>query len=144
MSDVKCASMLLEASSRDVEALSGMADAAVFADEIFGFHLQQATEKLLKAWLALLGETYPLTHDLDLLFNLLRNKGADVSNFSALTEYTPYAVQFRYEAIGHDVAPIERQERPGPGGLIAGTGPAGTQRRGREVAKAGFHATAAL
>jgi len=113
MSEVKCASMVLEASARDVEALSGMADATVFADEIFGFHLQQATEKLLKAWLALLGETYPLTHDLNLLFNLLRNKGADVSNFSALTEYTPYAVQFRYEAIGHDVAPIERQESLG-------------------------------
>ena len=113
MSDIKCARMLLESSSRDVEALSGMADATVYADEIFGFHLQQATEKLLRAWLALLGETDPLTHDLDLLFKLLRNKGADASSFSALTEYTPYAVQFRYEAIGQDVAPIERQESLG-------------------------------
>ena len=113
MSDVKCARMLMEASSRDVEALGGMADATVFADEIFGFHVQQAAEKLLKAWLALLGEAYPLTHDLNLLFNLLRNKGADASSFSALTEYTPYAVQFRYEATGHDAVPIERQESLG-------------------------------
>ena len=113
MSDVKWARKLLEASSRDVEALSGMADATVFADEIFGFHLQQATEKLLRSWLALLSETYPLTHDQDLLFNLLRNKGADASSFSALTEFTPYAVQFRYEATGHDAVPIERQESLG-------------------------------
>ncbi len=32
-----------------------MGDAAVFADEILGFHVQQAAEKLLKAWLALPG-----------------------------------------------------------------------------------------
>ena len=113
MSDVKCASMLLEASSRDVEALSGMADAAVFADEIFGFDVQQAAEKLLKAWVALLGDTYPLTHDLGLPFDLLKNRGADVSSFSALTEFTPYAVQFRYEAIDLDAAPIKRQESLG-------------------------------
>ncbi len=120
MSDVKCARMLLEASSRDVEALGGMADATVFADEIFGFQLQQATENLLKAWLALLGDTYPLTHDLDLLFSLLKNKGAGVSSYTALTEYTPYAVQFRYEAIGLDAAPIERQESLGlVGSLLA-------------------------
>ena len=113
MSDVKCARMLLEASSRDVEALGGMADATVFADEIFGFHVQQAAEKLLKAWLALLGDTYPLTHDLGLLFDLLKNRGADVSSLSASTEYTPHAVQFRYEAIGFDAAPIKRQESLG-------------------------------
>ena len=63
MSDVRCAHMLMEASKRDVEALRGMSNASVFADEIFGFHVEQAAEKLFKAWLALLGETYPLTHD---------------------------------------------------------------------------------
>ena len=48
-----------------------MGDPAVFADEIFGFHVQQATEKLLKAWLASLGEAYPLSHDLHLFFMCL-------------------------------------------------------------------------
>ncbi len=109
MSDDKCARMLVEASKRDIEALKGMDDAAVFADEIFGFHLQQAAEKLLKAWLALLGETYPLTHDLELLFNLLQKRGVVASDFAGLTEYTPYAVQFRYEAIGTDATPLDRQ-----------------------------------
>ncbi len=109
MSDVKCARLLVEASNRDVEALRGMGDASVFADEIFGFHVQQAAEKLLKAWLALLGESYPLTHDLELLFNLLQELGIATSGFAALSEYTPYAVQFRYEAIGFDTAPLDRQ-----------------------------------
>ena len=109
MRDAKCARMLVEASKRDIEALKGMDDAAVFADEIFGFHVQQAAEKLLKAWLALIGETYPLTHDLELLFNLLQRRGVDASFSAGLTEYTPYAVQFRYEAIGTDATPLDRQ-----------------------------------
>ena len=56
MSDVKQASALVEAARRDFSALSGMDDTEVFADEIFGFHVQQAAEKLCKAWLAMLGE----------------------------------------------------------------------------------------
>ena len=40
------------------------------SDEVLGFHVQQAAEKSLKAWLALLGETYPLTHNLDTLLDL--------------------------------------------------------------------------
>ena len=50
MSDLKQARVLLTSAERDISALRGMADAAVFADEIFGFHAQQAAEKLLKAW----------------------------------------------------------------------------------------------
>ena len=49
MSDLKQARVLLRAEERDISALHGMADAVVFADEIFGFHVQQAAEKLLKA-----------------------------------------------------------------------------------------------
>ena len=110
MSDVKWAHMFIEASKREVDALRGMSDASVFADEIFGFHVQQASEELVKAWLALLGETYPLTHDLELLFNLLKERGVAASAFLALSEYTPYAVQFRYEAISIDKAPLDRRE----------------------------------
>ena len=56
MSDVKQARALVEAAGRDIAALQAMHDADVFADEIFGFHIQQASEKLLKARLATLGE----------------------------------------------------------------------------------------
>jgi len=40
---------LLEMARKDVRALTGMTDPEVFADEIFGFHAQQAIEKALKA-----------------------------------------------------------------------------------------------
>lgn len=46
---------------RDLRALAGMLDSQTFADEIFGFHVQQAAEKVLKAWIAALGEVYPFT-----------------------------------------------------------------------------------
>ena len=44
MSDLKQARVLLMSAEQDISALRGMADAAVFADEIFGFHAQQAAE----------------------------------------------------------------------------------------------------
>ena len=52
MSDLEQARELAGAAERDISALHGMGDSAIFADEIFGFHVQQAAEKLLKAWLA--------------------------------------------------------------------------------------------
>ena len=56
MSDVKQARVLIGAARRDFLALGGMRDEDVFADEIFGLHVQQAAEKLFKAWIALWGE----------------------------------------------------------------------------------------
>lgn len=106
MSDVKCARMLLGAAERDVQALQNMGDASAFSEEIFGFHVQQASEKLFKAWLALLGEVYPLTHNLE----LLQERGTAMSSFRTLIEYTPYAVRFRYEPIDINVQPIVREQ----------------------------------
>ena len=67
MSDLKQARALLEAAERDYSALRGMGDTTIFADEIFGFHTEQAVEKLLKALLALLGQTYTTTKHLSLI-----------------------------------------------------------------------------
>ena len=97
MSDVKQARELIRAAGRDISALRGMGDPNVFADEIFGLHTQQAAEKLLKAWLALLGEVYPLTHNLELLLGILRERGAAIEEWRPLVEYTPYAGRIRYE-----------------------------------------------
>ena len=96
MIDLKEARALAAAAERDVAALRGMGDAAVFADEIFGFHVQQAAEKLLKAWLALLGETYPLSHDLAALLDMLAARGVDTARFDGLVDYTRFAVRLRY------------------------------------------------
>ena len=96
MSDPKQAQALLEAAEKDVSALRGMGDTTVFADEIFGFHVQQAAEKLFKAWLSLLGEVYPMTHDLTELLELLKARRSDAGRFDPLADFSPYAVQFRY------------------------------------------------
>jgi len=87
-----------------------MRDKTVFADEIFGFHAQQAVEKTLKAWLALLGVEYPRTHDISLLLSVLRLQEQDVDNYHDLLEFNPYAVQFRYTAFAEIGEPLMRNE----------------------------------
>ena len=82
MSELDEAHILMDAGDRDLSALRGMEDTSVFADEIVGFHVQQAAEKFLKAWLVLWSEPYPLTHNLARLLTLLQEK-------------TPAAAQFR-------------------------------------------------
>ena len=106
MSDLKCAGMQLEGARRDLVTLEEATPRV--PDESFGFHAQQATEKALKAWLALLGRKYPLTHDLDDLFAHLAAAGATTAFFHSLTRFTPYAVQFRYEGLGPDHEPMDR------------------------------------
>ena len=106
MSDAKCARMLLDAAERDALTLRNMT--ARVPDESFGFHVQQAAEKSFKAWLALLGETYPLTHNLELLLHLLSIRGPDTKPFRELTGYTPYAVEFRYGGVDSSTPPINR------------------------------------
>ena len=96
MKDPEQVAILLEAAERDLSALRAMGNNPDFADEIFGFHAQQAAEKSFKAWLALLGEVYPTTHDLIRLLKMLIQRDADVTRFKALGDYSPYAVQFRY------------------------------------------------
>lgn len=110
MIDLEEARMLLAAADRDLSALRGMTDPLVFADEIAGFHAQQASEKYFKAWLVLLGESYPYTHNLARLLRLLQEKETTAARFRELNEYTAYAVQLRYEAFESEAAPINRQE----------------------------------
>ena len=109
MSDVKCAKMLLDAAERNVVALRVMCRSDEISDEIFGFHVQQATEKLFKSWIAVLGEVYPLTDNLERLFNLLADQGVAVEPFRKLIDYTPYAVEFRYTGVGSSAEAIDRE-----------------------------------
>lgn len=110
MSDLKLARVLLIAAERDITALRGMADTDVFADEIFGFHVQQAAEKLLKANLSLLEDPYPATHDLTRLLELLKAHQPEAeSRFGNLVAYNPYAVQLRYSVGDPGLAPPDRE-----------------------------------
>ncbi len=91
MTDIKQADAMMRMARRDMTALRGMGDTAIFADEIFGFHVQQAVEKALKAWMCALGLTYPFTHRINRLLMLLRDGGADVETFWWTDEFTIYA-----------------------------------------------------
>ena len=110
MSDPKQARSLIEAAARDITTVRLMTSNPDFPDENFGFNVQQAAEKLFKAWIALLGEVYPLSHDLDLLLNGLIGRDPAAARFRGLAAYTPFAVEFRYT--GDEVAPpaIDRAE----------------------------------
>lgn len=108
MSDLKCAKTMLQAAERDFLTLRGMT--ASVPEESFGFHVQQAAEKSFKAWLALRGETYPLTHNLELLLDRLAAQGVAMEPFEKLIGYTPYAVEFRYEGVDASTEVIDREE----------------------------------
>lgn len=112
MADLEHANSLLRMAHRDFNALVGMQGNSLFADEIFGFHVQQAVEKSLKAWLCTYGSgSYPMTHELARLFSLLENHGAEVESFWSLVQYTMFAVQARYEEGVADLdEPIDRIE----------------------------------
>jgi len=97
MADLEQARSLLRMAYKDFNALVGMQGNSLFADEIFGFHAQQAVEKALKAWLCVNEDTYPLTHELARLLTLLEKHGADVKKFWPLVQYTMFSVQARYE-----------------------------------------------
>ena len=110
MRDPERARALLEMAAKDGRALSGMTDAEIFSTEVFGFHVQQAVEKALKAWLCCLGTAYPRTHDLDELGALLEDAGQHIPpRFAPLLDYTDFAVAFRYDAFPDLDADLDRQ-----------------------------------
>lgn len=106
MKDTEQVEVLLGAAERDFSALRAMDENPDFADEIFGFHAQQTAEKAFKAWLAILGEGYPLTHDLVRLLKMLMERSTDAERYKPLADYGPYAVQFRY-LVDPDVKPLD-------------------------------------
>lgn len=102
------AARLLRRSSADFLALVNMRNPRKFDDNIFGFHAQQAVEKALKAWLAILGASYPFRHDLAELLAALEAHGENVDDLWGLVDLTSFAVQLRYDEV--DVGyPLDRE-----------------------------------
>jgi HEPN domain-containing protein len=88
---------LLKIARRDLQAASLLQDPA--ADEAnWGFQIQQAVEKALKAWLFSLGDDPPFIHNLTALFGRITDRGGNVEPFLPLEAFTVFAVQFRYDA----------------------------------------------
>ena len=103
----------MDAPDLDLRALEGMGETAIFAEEIAGFRAQQAAEKLLKAWLAISGLTYPLTHDIDRLLDLLRGPAPDCERFRGLPSLTRCAMRLRYGPADGSAQPLERESLAG-------------------------------
>lgn len=108
MSDIKCARSLASLAERDIRHVRSMGDVVLFADEAAGFHAQQAAEELLKAWIACMGEVYPLTHDLESLLDIVVKRNSDASQFRDLEALSPFAVEFRYKFLPKDAKPLDR------------------------------------
>lgn len=91
---------LLRKAAADLTAARALAGDPDQADEVVGFHVQQAVEKSVKAVLAWLQIDYPLTHDIDFLVRLLTRRDAPVPG--ALLEarwVSMWGVVTRYEDI---------------------------------------------
>lgn len=87
---------LLQLSHKDLKAAMILAKAEEPQTEAVGFHLQQAVEKALKAWLLIVRSDYPKTHDLSHLLSELELLNQPVESYWNLVELNPFAVQFRY------------------------------------------------
>jgi len=67
-------------------------------DAIFGFHAQQAAEKLLKALLAQIGVEFELTHDLTKLAKAVAQIDQPLPDLGIpLRKLTRFGVVYRYE-----------------------------------------------
>lgn len=106
--DVDQARLLLDLADGDVGLLRVTCDSAEVSDEGFGFHVQQAAEKCFKAWIALLGDEYPLTHNLRHLLDWIGRREGAVPPFTDLARFSAFAVHYRYARRAEDAAPIDR------------------------------------
>jgi len=98
MAPAETATSFLHIAHRDLRTAVAMVDVSLFEEATWGFHLQQAIEKALKAWLLVLTpEQPPFSHNLRLLFQMLLDQGAAVEPFVGLSRFTLYAVVWRYD-----------------------------------------------
>lgn len=90
--------MLLRKAAADEALVDKVLDDPAIADELVGYHCQQAVEKLLKARLVDLGVNYPKTHNLQTLVELLEAQGKQLpADLAEVDLLTPFATIYRYE-----------------------------------------------
>lgn len=105
------AELLVRKASADLAAARTLAADLEQADEVVGFHVQQAVEKALKSALAANGVEVPRTHDLTFLIELAE----DVSIVAPISldeadRLTPWAVTTRYDDIAEG---LDREQAVG-------------------------------
>ncbi len=111
MSERRQAEVLLEKADEDIYLMRAMLADAQLSDEVWGFHAQQAAEKLFKSLLASRGVVFPFTHQISLLTDLLEEHGFDFDDsFLSLIDLTPYAAGLRYSLVDTSQAiPLDRR-----------------------------------
>jgi len=86
-----------------------MIDETLFDIEIFGFHAQQTVEKLRKSWLSAINVKYERTHDLQILFSMLKENGQQIpAELEILENLTDFSVNFRYDVFDNIDASLDR------------------------------------
>ena len=106
--------LFLRKAANDEGLLDAVIHSATVSDDVFGFHCQQAAEKLLKALLSKLQVGFRRTHDLKYLMDLLADAGEPLpTRFDDLKELNFFAVEFRYDDVPSEVKldrPVTRQK----------------------------------
>ena len=92
--------LFLKKAAQDEALLDVVADSELVSDEIYGFHAQQAAEKMLKGLLSELKIRFRKTHDLRELLDLLTDSSHPVpEDLSEMDILTPYGTLFRYDVL---------------------------------------------
>ncbi len=91
------ANELIKLADTDFKAAIKLSENEAEFEFVIGFHLQQSAEKLLKAWLEILEQEYPKTHDITLLLSLIEAQKINIDKWWDLALLMPFAVNLRYE-----------------------------------------------
>lgn len=112
MTQHELAARLLLKAVQDEVAADRLIDDAEVADEVIGFHLQQAAEKLLKAVLAEHGIDIRKTHNLVYLMHRLADCHLSFpTELRPLQSLNPFAVEYRYDLLDDEALPgLDRRE----------------------------------
>jgi len=98
--ELEIAQLSLKKAQQDLVAVRKWLTDMDIADEIIGFHIQQAIEKSLKAVLLRQAIDFPHTHNLRLLIDLCRNNNIKIpSVFLEVDIFNRFAVQWRYDLL---------------------------------------------
>src|SRR5690606_13019496 len=92
---------LLELAKNDVKAAEVLHRDEQVSKSSVGFHLQQAIEKALKAFMELHRLRYEWSHNLTYLFEELEEY-ADIQEFRSLELLGQFGVRYRYESFEAD------------------------------------------
>jgi HEPN domain-containing protein len=96
--EIEAADLFLEKAASDVAAARLLAADACQADDVVGFHAQQAVEKALKAVVAVRSLEIPRSHDIGLLLRLLDPDRSELPGEIREADWlNPWAVTMRYD-----------------------------------------------